>query len=160
MQGHHARATTAGPRLLHSVLSRPGGLVQERARGAKHRRSTPLRGRWRRRILAYRDIELLQSPAPQGRGAWCLLLVHIRKVVGQVTFRVCDECAAGVITGVVIEDQFQDSGLGTRALSHLRARYPDLVWRTTLERRVTRDLFRRMRIAATASDAPCSHARA
>lgn len=90
----------------------------------------------------------------------CLLLVHIRKVVGRVTYRACDECAEGVITGVVIDEPFRDCGLGTRALSHLRSRHPGVAWRTTLETRLTRGLLRRMRIPRTAEEGSCSHLRA
>ncbi|MER6788442.1 hypothetical protein ABT330_28175 [Streptomyces sp. NPDC000658] len=97
-----------------------------------------------------------------GAGEECLLLVHIRKVVGQVTYRACDECAEGVIIDVVLDEPFRDCGLGTRALSHLRSRHPGVTWRTTLETRLTRGLLRRMRIpriAPTAVRENCSHLR-
>ncbi|MFE7778679.1 hypothetical protein ACFU5O_33310 [Streptomyces sp. NPDC057445] len=129
-------------------------------RCGRHRRSGRLRGRRHRRLLAYREVEFMQSVAPEGNGGQCLLLVHIRRVVGQVRYQVCGQCAEGVITGVVIGEPFHDSGLGTRALSHLRARYPAITWRSTLEQRLTRDLLRRMRIrAARAGEAACSHVR-
>ncbi|MBT2470600.1 N-acetyltransferase [Streptomyces sp. ISL-66] len=92
-------------------------------------------------------------------GEECLLLVHIRKVVGQAHYRVCTHCAEAVITGVVIEERFLGTGLGTRTLSHLRSRYPDMTWRTTLDLRTTRDLLRRMRIPVTTPDGLCSHMR-
>ncbi|GAA3020479.1 hypothetical protein Sfulv_58270 [Streptomyces fulvorobeus] len=84
--------------------------------------------------------------------------MHVRKVIGEVDFRLCDSCAEGVITDMVIEKQFHRSGLGTRALSHLRAQYPGIVWSTTLDRRVTRDLMRRMRVPRQAGGSRCSHA--
>ncbi|MFI6037876.1 GNAT family N-acetyltransferase [Streptomyces sp. NPDC051315] len=109
--------------------------------------------------MAYRSIELLPSPALEGTGEECLLLVHIRKVVGRVAYRACDECAEGVITDVVLDEPFRDCGLGTRALSHLRSQYPGVTWRTTLDKRLTRDLLRRMRIPKTTATGNCSHLR-
>ncbi|MFD7703669.1 N-acetyltransferase [Streptomyces caelestis] len=102
---------------------------------------------------------MLQSPSPGAAGEECLLLVHIRRVVGQVTYRTCGECAKGVITDVVIDGSFRDSGLGTRALSHLRSRYPGVTWRATDGHRLTRDLLHRMRIPRAAADDHCSHLR-
>lgn len=83
--------------------------------------------------------------------------MHIRKVVGRVTYRACDECAEGVITDVVLDEAFRDCGLGTRALLHLRSQHPDVTWRTTLDNRLTRDLLRRMRIPRAAVGGNCSH---
>ncbi|GGX81254.1 GNAT family N-acetyltransferase [Streptomyces fructofermentans] len=108
--------------------------------------------------MAYRGIELQWSSSPRGAGEECLLLVHIRKVVGRVTYRACDTCAEGVITDVVLDEPFRDSGLGTRALSHLRSRYPDVAWRTTLDNRLTRALLRRMCIPRAPAGAKCFHA--
>ncbi|MFE0453843.1 N-acetyltransferase [Streptomyces sp. NPDC058914] len=102
---------------------------------------------------------LLPSSAPEGAGEECLLMVHIRKVVGRVTYRACEECAEGVITDVVLDEPFRDCGLGTRALSHLRSQHPGVTWHTTLEKRLTRDLLRRMRIPKAAVGANCSHLR-
>ncbi|MEU1447602.1 N-acetyltransferase [Streptomyces mirabilis] len=87
------------------------------------------------------------------------MLVHIRKVVGRVTYRACEECAEGVITDVVLDEPFRDCGLGTRALSHLRSQHPGVTWHTTLEKRLTRDLLPRMRIPKTAVGGTCSHLR-
>ncbi|MEU6277769.1 hypothetical protein ABZ871_36045 [Streptomyces populi] len=114
----------------------------------------------RRRLLAYRAIDFLSTHIPDtsGPGEECLLLVHIRQVVGQVHYRLCTDCAQGVITAVVIDERFHSTGLGTRALSHLRSRHPGLAWRSTLRKRTTRDLLHRMRIPAAASAAPCPHA--
>ncbi|MFF9853135.1 N-acetyltransferase [Streptomyces litmocidini] len=84
--------------------------------------------------------------------------MHIRKVVGRVTYRACERCAEGVITEVVLDDPFLGSGLGTRALAHLRSRYPDVRWRTTLDGRLTRDLLRRMRVRPARDGGPCPHA--
>jgi hypothetical protein len=44
---------------------------------------------------------MLPSPSPDDAHEECLLLVHIRKVVGRVTYRTCEECAEGVVTDVV-----------------------------------------------------------
>ncbi|MGV9454565.1 N-acetyltransferase [Streptomyces sp. NPDC003635] len=85
--------------------------------------------------------------------------MYIRKVVGRVTYRACDECAEGVITDVVLDEPFRDCGLGTRALSHLRSRHPDVTWYTTLDKRLTRDLLRRMRIPKSTVEGTCSHRR-
>ncbi|MFC9005678.1 GNAT family N-acetyltransferase [Streptomyces microflavus] len=116
-------------------------------------------GRLRRRLLAYRSIEFLSSRIPGGPGpdAECLLLVHMRKVVGQVSYRLCDHCDQGVITDVALEERFRSAGLGTRALSHLRSRHPGVRWRSTLNLRATRDLLRRMSIPATVTAGLCPH---
>ncbi|MFF2364548.1 hypothetical protein ACFVU0_17815 [Streptomyces sp. NPDC058122] len=113
----------------------------------------------RRRLLAYRAIDFLSTHIPDasGPGEECLLLVHIRQVVGQVYYRLCTTCAKGVITAVIIDERFYSTGLSTRALSHLRSRHPGLAWRSTLRKRATRALLRRMRIPETASAAPCPH---
>ncbi|WP_327686456.1 N-acetyltransferase [Streptomyces sp. NBC_00467] len=107
--------------------------------------------------MAYRDIEMLPSPAPEGTGLDCLLLVHIRKVVGRVTYQACGQCAEGVITNVVLDEPFRDCGLGTRALSHLRSQYPGVAWRSTFDRRLTRDLLRRMRVPKASAGGNCPH---
>ncbi|OKK15698.1 hypothetical protein AMK16_27270 [Streptomyces sp. CB00455] len=87
-----------------------------------------------------------------------MLLVHVRRVVGQVHYRRCTTCAEGVITGVDIDADFLGSGLPTRALSHLHSRHPGIIWRSTLTGRTTRDLLRRMRIPATPAGSACVHA--
>ncbi|MEU6622018.1 N-acetyltransferase [Streptomyces litmocidini] len=99
-------------------------------------------------------------PCPDARddGLACLLLVHVRKVVGRVTYRTCEPCAEGVITEVVLDELFFGSGLGTRALAHLRSRHPDVRWRTTLDDRLTRDLLRRMRVRPVRDTGLCPHA--
>ncbi|GGX23238.1 hypothetical protein GCM10010353_42840 [Streptomyces chryseus] len=65
-----------------------------------------------------------------------------------------------MITGVDMDDRLRSTGLGTRALSHLRSRYPSITWRSTLTLRTTRELLRRMRIPTTAANTTCAHARA
>ncbi|MGW1958395.1 hypothetical protein ACWCPI_37580 [Streptomyces sp. NPDC001920] len=156
MHGQHARPTSSG--LIGSgpttEASPPG------PNGTKHARRGRRTGRLRRHILAYRAIEFLSTHIPDGPGPGeeCLLLVHIRQVVGQVQYRICTDCAQGVITAVVIDERFHSTGLGTRALSHLRSRHPGLAWRSTLRKRTTRDLLRRMRIPTTTSATPCPHA--
>ncbi|MEU4360134.1 hypothetical protein [Streptomyces virginiae] len=156
MHGQHARPTSSslfGPA--------PTAATPPPARtGPKHSRRSRVTGRLRRRILAYRAIEFLSTHIPHdpGPGEECLLLVHIRQVVGEIQYRICHHCAQGVITAIVIDDRFRTTGLGTRALSHLRSRHPGLTWRSTLHRRATRDILRRMRIPTLTSAARCSHA--
>ncbi|MEU6625118.1 hypothetical protein ABZ926_30755 [Streptomyces litmocidini] len=156
MHGQHARPPSSSLfGLAPAARTSPPGST-----GAKHsRRSRPV-GRLRRRILAYRAIDFLSTHIPDtsGPGEECLLLVHIRQVVGRVHYRICTHCAQGVITAVDIDERFHSTGLGTRALSHLRSRHPGLAWRSTLCKRTTRDLLRRMRIPTTTSAAPCAHA--
>nr|WSX53741.1 hypothetical protein OG409_35360 [Streptomyces sp. NBC_00974] len=155
MSGLHARP----------ALVRPAPETAASWHAARHGRRGGFARRLRRRILAYRDIEFLSSHIPgiaDGSGAGpqeeCLLLVHIRKVVGQVHYQACADCGQGVITGVDIDQPFHSSGLDTRALSHLRARHPDLTWRSTLTRRTTRNLLRRMRIpTADLAHTGCAH---
>ncbi|MGW3582992.1 GNAT family N-acetyltransferase [Streptomyces rubiginosohelvolus] len=153
MQGHHARPT--------STLFGPASQDQVAAtghNGPRHSRRKRPMGRLRRRIMVYRSIEFLPSRVPGGTrpDEQCLLLVHIRKVVGQVRYQLCDRCDQGVITAVTLEERFRGTGLGTRALSHLRSRHPSVRWRSTLNLRATRDLLRRMSIPATIA-AGCPH---
>ncbi|MFD3545143.1 hypothetical protein ACFWUW_05900 [Streptomyces sp. NPDC058655] len=140
----------------------PDGGAPPAGRGGRHSRRRGIADRLRRRILAYRHIELLapRLPGEAGAGEERLLLVHVRKVVGEVHYRICPACAEGVITVVDIDARFQGTGLDTRALSHLRSRHPGMSWRSTLSLRTTRDLLRRMRIPTAAVDSLCTHARA
>ncbi|WP_327308473.1 hypothetical protein OG730_37570 [Streptomyces sp. NBC_01298] len=141
MHGHHARPT--------STLFRTTSSCEESAAGAgRHAGGGGILRRLRRRILAYQHVELLSSriPGDTGTGDEVLLLVHVRKVVGEVHYRMCLTCAEAVITGVDIDPRFLGTGLDTRALSHLRARHPGLAWHSTLNLRGTRDLLRRSRI--------------
>ncbi|MFC9583626.1 hypothetical protein ACFVJ8_12470 [Streptomyces yangpuensis] len=151
MSGDSARFTSALFRFA------PAGQAPPRA--ARHGRRERLSRRWRLRILAYRDIEFLSThlPGDPGPEQECLLLVHVRKVVGQVHYRICTHCGEGVITGIDIDDHLLASGLGNRALSHLQARHPGMSWRSTLTLRTTRNLLRRMRIPASSAVAPCVH---
>ncbi|MGW0467786.1 hypothetical protein ACWDX6_21370 [Streptomyces sp. NPDC003027] len=157
MHGQHARPTSTlfGP--TPTAQNPPPGQA-----GAKHSRRGRITGRLRRRILAYRAIDFLSTHIPDhsGPGEECLLLIHIRQVVGQVQYRICSDCAQGVITGIAIDERFHSTGLGTRALSHLRSRHPGLAWRSTLHMRTTRDLLRRMRIPTVTDDPRCPHASA
>lgn len=152
MSGEHARPSST---LFRSASEPP-------SRGAKHGRRTGFGKRLRLRIFAYRDVEFLSTHVPDraGPGEECLLLVHVRKVVGQIHYRVCTACGEGVISGVDIDDHLHSTGLGTRALSHLRSRHPGTTWRSTLTLRATRDLLRRMRIPAASSASACAHVRA
>ncbi len=155
MHGLHARPTSSSliAKVSTAETSPPGH------DGAKHSHRGRRTGRLRRRVLAYRAIDFLSTHIPDdpGPGDECLLLVHTRQVVGQVRYRICTDCAQGVITAVVIDERFHSTGLGTRALSHLRSRHPGLTWCSTLSKRTTRDLLRRMRILTTTSATPCPH---
>ncbi|TXS47746.1 hypothetical protein EAO77_31970 [Streptomyces sp. t39] len=113
----------------------------------------------RRRIVAYRDVDLLAAPVPAGAGPAerCLLLVHVRRVVGQVRYRICPRCARGVISTLTMEERFTSTGLDTRALSHLRSRHPDVAWFSSVSMRTTRDLMKRMRVQVITGDRPCAH---
>ncbi|MCX5613379.1 hypothetical protein OHB39_38615 [Streptomyces sp. NBC_00047] len=128
--------------------------------GAKHSRRGKITGRLRRRLLAYRAIDFLSIHIPDhsGPGEECLLLVHVRQVVGQVHYQTCSDCAQGVITALVIDERFHSTGLANRALSHLRFRHPGLAWCSTLNMRTTPDLLRRMSIPTVPADTRCPHA--
>ncbi|MBL1110419.1 hypothetical protein JK361_38725 [Streptomyces sp. 5-8] len=117
----------------------------------------------RRRIRAYTAVEFLSTHIPgssAGHSEECLLLVNVRQVVGQVRYQVCSACDRGVITAVSINKPFRDTGLGTRALSHLRARHPGVTWQSTASAGVEDDLLLRMRIPALPSPPTCPHASA
>ncbi|MFD3542441.1 hypothetical protein ACFWUQ_23535 [Streptomyces sp. NPDC058662] len=153
MSGEHARPTSA--------LFRPRSDREAEAspRVARHRRRGGLIRRLRRKLFAYRDIEFLSThiPGDPGPEEERLLLVHIRRVVGQVHYRTCGACAEGVITGIDIDDELHSAGLGTRALSHLRSRHPGITWRCAPSLRpTTRDLLRRT--LAPTTDVVCTHA--
>lgn len=135
----------------------PGDPRSEHRKSARHRRRGHRKGGWHRRVLAYRSVDLVRSVAPEGGAVQCVLLVHIRKVVGRVTFEVCPRCSRGLITDLVVESRFQRSGLGWRALSHVRTCYPGFAWGTTLERRSTRGMLRRMRVLRAEKDPRCAH---
>ncbi|MER5831392.1 hypothetical protein ABT116_11265 [Streptomyces sp. NPDC002130] len=156
MHGQHARPTSSSliGQASTAETSPPG------PDGAKHSRRGRRTGRLRRRVLAYRAIDFLSTHIPDdpGPGDECLLLVHTRQVVGQIRYQICTDCAQGVITTVAIDERFHSTGLGTRALSHLQSRHPGLTWCSTLRKRTTRDLLRRMRIPTTTSATPCPHA--
>ncbi|MFD5714149.1 hypothetical protein ACFWHW_27900 [Streptomyces pharetrae] len=156
MHGQHARPTST----LSSPASAAARTPPPVQGGARHSRRGRITGRLRRRILAYRAVEFLSTHIPDhsGPGEECLLLVHVRQVVGQVHYRVCTRCAQGVITAMTLDERFRSTGLGTRALSHLRSRHPGLAWRSTLSMRITRDLLRRMRIPTVTADPHCPHA--
>lgn len=153
MNGHHARpgSSTMFGSVLTPSADRPA---------ARHSRPGRLTTRLRRRFLAYGAVEFLSTHVPDdpGPGEERLLLVHARQVVGEVHYRMCARCARGVITDVALDERFRGSGLGTRALSHLRARHPGTAWHSTLTLRATRDLLRRMRIPTTSPGPLCAHA--
>ncbi|GAA2621336.1 MULTISPECIES: hypothetical protein [Streptomyces] len=144
-----------------AVQKPPQPQKPQQPNGHRAKRSgwTNFTGRLRRRLLAYREVEFLSTriPGDPGAGEECLLLVHVRTIVGRVHYRMCPDCARAVITGIVIEERFLAAGLGTRALSHLRSRHPGITWGSTLSLRATRDLLRRMRIPAMSAVPVCSH---
>ncbi|MFD9420547.1 hypothetical protein ACFWC9_38520 [Streptomyces goshikiensis] len=151
MQGHHARLKSTSS--ARSIRSAPGWAP------AKHARRGGIIGRLRRRILAYTAVEFLSTHipgTPVGPSEECLLLVNVRQVVGEVRYRFCSSCACGVITAISINKPFRDTGLGTRALSHLQARHPGALWQSTPSTGIKDDLLLHMRIPAL--PAPCPHA--
>lgn len=123
---------------------------------SRHARARRRRGKLHRRLLAYRDVQIVHSPAPAAT-ADSLLLVYTRRIVGQLTYEVCEECGSGVITEMYVASPLQDSGLGMRAVAHLRACYPDVAWRSRLTRRATRGLVHRMRLPHTETAGTCAH---
>ncbi|MGW4748239.1 hypothetical protein ACWEPR_25910 [Streptomyces sp. NPDC004290] len=153
MHGRHARlrSTPSIPTTAASSASGPS-----RARHARH---DGLAVRLRRRIRAYTAVEFFSThiPGTTGPGGECLFLVHERQVVGQVRYRFCPACTRGVITAITISDPFHDAGLGTRALSHLRARHPGTTWHSTARTEAEDDLLLRMRIPALTSPSSCPH---
>ncbi|MFI5864045.1 hypothetical protein [Streptomyces sp. NPDC051546] len=152
MHGHHARPTSTLSRTTQPREEPPAGAGRHAGGGGGLRRL-------RRRILAYQQVDLLSSriPGDTGTGDEVLLLVHVRKVVGEVHYRMCLACAKAVIAAVDIDPRFLGTGLDTRALSHLRARHPGLAWHSTLNLRGTRDLLRRSRILD--GNGVCDHLR-
>lgn len=128
MHGQHVRPTSGGL-IGQASTAEPSPPGRD---GAKHSRRGRRTGSLRRRVLAYRAIDFLSTHIPDdpGPGDECLLLVHTRQVVGQVRYRICTDCALGVITAVVIDERFHSTGLDTRALSHLRSRHPGQNWRS------------------------------
>ncbi|MFF5338430.1 hypothetical protein [Streptomyces sp. NPDC013181] len=155
MQGQHARL-----RSTSSITQPMGGRSVPGSGGAKHaRRGGGLTARLRRRVRAYRAVEFLSThiPGHAGPGEECLLLVNVRQVVGQVRYRFCPTCTHGVITALTISEPFRDTGLGARALAHLRARHPGTTWQSTARPGEEGDLLLRMRLPGLASPPPCPH---
>ena len=157
MQGSYAQPRTDTP---HGAPLRGSDAVEHPAHhggGGRHRLLGHRKGDWRRRLLAYSEVELVhpggRTPVTRSVCSWSTCARWWATWTSA-----CASCAEAVITDVLIEKQFHRSGLGTRALSHLRARYPGVVWRTTLDRRGTRDLMRRMRVPRQAEGKRCSHA--
>ncbi|MET9498833.1 hypothetical protein [Streptomyces sp. NPDC006552] len=125
-------------------------------KNSRHARARRRRGRLHRRLLAYREVQIVHAPAPRAR-ADSLLLVHTRRIVGQLTYELCEQCASGVITELQVTSPLQDSGLGTRAVAHLRSCYPDITWHSGLTQRMTRELSRRMGLPRTGAGRGCAH---
>ncbi|WP_406291779.1 hypothetical protein [Embleya sp. NBC_00896] len=108
-------------------------------------------------MRAYRDVNILDTPVP-GRGVdQCLLLVHARRVVGEVTYVICRRCGRAVITHLMLGQPFLAGGLGIRALSHLRSLHPGVAWHHASGGRLARGLLRRMCITEAAPGATCVH---
>lgn len=151
MHGRHVRSAHA-----------PGSGRSPGSPVPRHARRGPSTSRLRRRIAAYREVDLLTAEVPTGSARAAeefLLLVHSRRVVGQLRYRICRQCEQGTISALSIEERFLGTGLDTRALAHLRSRHPDVRWFSTLHLRTTRDLMRRMGVALLADDRPaCAHA--
>ncbi|MFD3700338.1 hypothetical protein ACFWUZ_30135 [Streptomyces sp. NPDC058646] len=153
---------------MSEVLSRPKNPFTRPAHSpadpsfeARRGRRAGFRARLQRRIRAQRDIDIL-SPYVPGAGdvtEECLLLVHVRKVVGQISYRTCTACAEGVITAVDIDEPYHSSRprLNTRVLSHLRFRHPHLTWHDTTAGHSTRNLLHRLsRVTPTPAPTPSS----
>ncbi|CAM5721051.1 hypothetical protein SALBM135S_06355 [Streptomyces alboniger] len=102
-------------------------------------------------------MEILHSAAPAA-AQHSLLMVYTRRVVG-LTYEVCERCASGTVVAVHVDSPLQDSGLGTRAISHLRSCYPDVTWHSSLAQRMTRDLAHRMSLPDATGIRRCPHAR-
>ncbi|MFJ6793173.1 hypothetical protein [Streptomyces sp. NPDC091268] len=160
MHGHHARPSM---KTLFTAASTdrppPPGRFGARA-SLRTRLTAKVTGPLHRRYTAHRSIAFQSTHLPGNSGAGeeeCLLLVHVRRVVGRVHYRICVDCAQGVISAVTLEERFRRTGLGHRALAHLRFRHPGIAWHSTLSLRTTRALLRRMPLPA-APDTPCAHA--
>ncbi|MFD9303201.1 hypothetical protein ACFWCB_11125 [Streptomyces sp. NPDC060048] len=155
MSGVHARPKNPFARPAHATAA----ASPHAGRGRRAGFGTRLR----RRIRAHRDIDILSSYIPGdegGAGAGkCLLLVRVRKVVGQIHYRVCTTCGEGVITTVDIEElyHFSRPRLHTRALSHLRFRHPDVTWQNMTSEHSTRSLLYRLSHSAPAPSSRCVH---
>ncbi|MFJ9576238.1 hypothetical protein ACIRQF_07625 [Streptomyces sp. NPDC101191] len=152
MQGRHAR--------FKSTPSILAARTASASTGAKHARPGGFTTRLRRRLRAYTAVEFCSThiPGTSGPGEECLLLVNGRQVVGQVRYQFCPTCAYGVITALSIHKPFRDTGLDTRALSHLRSRHPGTTWRSTVRTGTEDDLMLSMRIPVLPSPPPCPHA--
>ncbi|MFJ2022567.1 hypothetical protein ACIODW_01975 [Streptomyces sp. NPDC087897] len=57
-----------------------------------------------------------------------MLLVHHRKVVGEISYRLCTRCPAGLLTTTRIVIPLPERSVARRVLSHLRFRHPDRTW--------------------------------
>lgn len=114
-------------------------------------------------MRAHRDIEILCLRIPgsaEGPGASeRLLLIHVRKVVGQIHYRACTDCGEGVITAMDIDESYHSRKphFRMRALSHLRFRHPQLIWRNTAAERGRRNLLQRVSHLAPGSRSRCTH---
>jgi hypothetical protein len=126
--------------------------------GARHARPRGM-ARLRRRFRAYRAIGFLSThiPGASETGEQCLLLVHGRRVVGEVRYRLCAPCAHGVITALTVDEALSGTGQRARALAHLRARHPGTAWLTHPDTAPEGDILHRMRIRPHTAPPPCPH---
>ncbi|OON78046.1 hypothetical protein [Streptomyces tsukubensis] len=148
-RGHFAAASPRGHRIAPASSA-------HRGQGRTHRLGQ-LRGRWHRRLFARRRVEILDTFADLPPNTHCLLLVHIRKIVGHVSYQVCEECGAGLITEMAVDASLTDSGLGDRAMAFLRGHYQGLRWRTTLDDRPPRSLVHRLPGPRPLDEELCAH---
>ncbi|MFI1190387.1 hypothetical protein [Streptomyces californicus] len=116
-----------------SPQPRPDGLRSGAGPGpaATRRRPGALRRRWartRQRARTLAALEWTSCALPDGTGEHQLLLVHHRKVVGEISYRLCAHCPAGQLTTTRIGTPLPERSLARRVLSHLRFRHPDRTW--------------------------------
>jgi hypothetical protein len=65
--------------------------------------------------------------------------------VGDVIYGVCCQCRVGLLYKISIDSEWHDCGFGRRALGHLEALHPDLVWYTTAQYLNARGFYDRYR---------------
>lgn len=100
-------------------------------RAAPRRRPGALRRRWARTRQGARTLAALEWTScalPDGTGEHQLLLVHHRKVVGEISYRLCAHCPAGQLTTTRIGTPLPERSVARRVLAHLRFRHPDRTW--------------------------------
>ncbi|WP_405637948.1 hypothetical protein OG543_25995 [Streptomyces sp. NBC_01178] len=109
----------------------PDGVRRTGPGPARRRRPGALRRRWartRRRARTLAALEWASCPPRDGADEHRLLLVHHRKVVGEVSYRLCTRCPAGQWTTTRLATPLPERPVARRVLSHLRFRHPDRTW--------------------------------